>query len=211
MAKPRAEPRRLSRGSSKGQEERVQPGVSTTSSAALAVDHFNLSCFGARPPARAAPSRCHPLLPFPVKAGLPLPGTCLAPWGGGPGRAPTPALLSPSPPPSSAISSQGLHLPPRCAPADCHADAKLSLSPLPISSTTSPIFSPLARRRLPAWRCTFGEQSILPRGSRLQRWLPASHIPPCSEPAHPHRGRRCPQLRGHSSGLDAQKHFPLGA
>ena len=141
-----------------------------------------MSHLGAWPPAQADLSRCHPLLPFPVKEGLPPARICLAP---------TP-LLSPSPPPSSANSSQGLLLQPRHVPAHCHTDAKPSLFPQPISSTTSPVFSLKAAQRLHAQRwCTFREQSILPRGSRLQQWLPAGHIPPCSEPAHPRRGRCC--------------------
>lgn len=128
----------------------MQLGISATSSAALAINHVNLSHFGAWPPAQATVSQCHPFLPFPVKAGLPLPTTCLAPWGGGPGRTPTRAFLSPSPPPSSANSSQGSLLQPRCAPTHYHRDAKPSLSPLPISSTTSPILSQKTRQRVHA-------------------------------------------------------------
>lgn len=91
----------------------------------------------------------------------------------------------------------------------CHADAKPSLSPLPIRSTTSSIVTPKAGQRLHARRRTLGEQSILPRGTGFKWWLPAGHIPPCSEPAQPHWGRSC--QHGCGSGLDAHKHFPLGA
>lgn len=80
-----------------------------------------------------------------MKTGLPLPEE-----GVGQG--------SPSHPPPP----QGV---PRQAPTDCHTDTKASLPLLPISSNTSPIFSPKAGQMLHTWRCTFGEQSILQRGA----------------------------------------------
>lgn len=74
------------------------------------------------------------------------------------------------------------------------------LSPLHISSTTSAILSPKAGQRLHAQRCTSGEQSIFPRGSRLRQVTslpaPSQHIP---------IGKMLP------AGLFAHKHFPLGA
>lgn len=111
--------------------------------------------------------------------------------GGGPGRAPARALLSPSPPPSG-NGSPGLLLCPMCAPAGCHAEAKPSLSPLPISSTTSPIFSPRPGRGcIPRGAAHLGNGASSQVGSRLQQQLPAGHIPPCSEAVHPHLGRHC--------------------
>lgn len=112
-----------------------------------------------------------------------------------PGRAPTHALLVPSPPPPSANVSQVLLVQLRHVPAHCHKDPKPYLSLLPISSTTSPLCSPK--------RWTFREQSILPGGIRL--WQVTSF---CSSQCI--SIRRCCQ-HGCGSGLDAHKHFPLAA